>query len=191
MKIEKLVAIDCETSGFTKGNDIAANHQIVSIGLVVSDSEFNEIDSLYCEIKWNGTSHWDKRAEQIHGLSKEYLEKNGLAEEDAAIKIAEFLLKHFDSEEYIFFLGHNPRNFDVPFFVKLTNKYDIHFKIAHRTVDSFSVGFVCLGANDSDELFSYFYEKRKEHNALDDAKMALGVCKKLSKVMKAAINGKL
>lgn len=186
--IEKIVAIDVETSGFSKGDDITLNYQIVSIGLIVADRDFNAIDSFYCEIKWNGTSHWDKYAEKIHGMSKEYLEEHGLTEEDAVYEITAFLLKHYNADEYIYFLGHNPRNFDVPFFTKLTNKYDVHFKIGHRTVDSFSVGFTALGANNSDELFNFFYKKRDEHNALDDASMSLGVCRKIKKLMKSLLD---
>lgn len=189
MLIEKILAIDVETTGLSKGDDITSNHQIVSIGLVVADKDLKPIDKFYCEIKWNGTSHWTAHAEAIHGLSKQHLEENGLDEEDAVVAITEFLLKHYDPEEYIFFLGHNPKGFDVPFFVKLTNKYDVHFKIAHRTVDSFSVGFTCLGTQNSDELFGTFYPTRKEHNALDDAEMALGVCRKIKKIMKGILDG--
>lgn len=188
VEIDKVVAIDVETSGFSKGDDVALNHQILSIGLIVADRDFNPIDRFYCEIKWNGESHWDKYAESIHGMSKEYLENFGLDEEEAVCEITSFLLKHYNPEEYIYFLGHNPRGFDVQFFKKLTNKHDVHFKIGHRTVDSFSVGFTVLGANDSDELFGYFYKKRKEHNALDDAAMSLGVCRKIKILMKSILN---
>lgn len=187
MDIDKIIAVDVETSGFSKGDDITLNYQIVSIGLIIADKNFKEIDSFYCEIKWNGISEWDKYAEKIHGLSKEYLDANGLDEEDAVFAITEFLLKHIEPDEYIFFLGQNPRNFDVPFFTKLTNKHDVHFKIAHRTVDSFSIGFAAFGAQNSDELFGMFYDTRKEHNALDDARMSLGVCRRVKKIIKAAL----
>lgn len=186
--IERIIALDVETSGFSKGEDITLNYQIVSIGLIIADKDFKEIDKFYCEIKWNGISQWDKYAEKIHGLSKEYLDEHGMNEEDAVMAITEFLLKHFQSDEYLFFLGHNPRNFDIPFFTKLTNKYDVHFKIAHRTIDSFSVGFTALGAQNSDELFEYFYDTRKKHNALDDANMSLGVCRRIKKIIKASID---
>lgn len=183
MNIDKILTIDVETTGFSKGDDVAHNHQILSIGLIVSDGDFNVVDKMYCEIKWNGTSHWSAQAEKIHKLTKEYLEENGVDEEDAVEKIATFILTHYDPDEPIVFLGHNARNFDIKFFEKLTNKFGIHFKVAHRTVDSFGVGFVCLGANNSDELFDMFYPSRKAHNALEDAEMALGVCKKLRMIM--------
>jgi oligoribonuclease (3'-5' exoribonuclease) len=188
-RIEKLLAIDVETSGFSKGDDVAHNHQIVSIGLIVADRNFMPIDELYIEIKWNGISHWSSSAERIHGLTKQHLEENGLDEEDAVIAIAEFILKHYEPEEYIFFLGHNVKSFDVPFFNKLMNKYDVSFNIAYRTIDSLSVGFTCLDADDSNEIFSYFYSERKEHNALEDARMSLGVCRNIRKLMQATLNG--
>lgn len=188
VNIDKILAIDVETSGLTKYGDVTQNHQIVSIGLIVADKHFKPIDKFYCEIKWNGTSHWNAHAEKIHKLSKEHLEEHGVSEEDAVVLITEFILKHYTADDYLYFLGHNPRGFDVPFFTKLTNKYDVHFKIAHRTVDSFSVGFTCLGAETSDALFEYFYPVRNGHNALDDADMALGACRKIKKIMKSIIN---
>jgi DNA polymerase III epsilon subunit-like protein len=188
MQITKIIAIDVETTGFSKGADITHNHQIVSIGLIIADANFKPLDKFYCEIKWNGTSHWDKNAERVHGLSKEYLEEHGDTEEDAVLKIAEFLLAHFEATDYLYFLGHNPRNFDIPFFLKLTNKYDVYFKLGHRTVDSFSVGFTTLGTMNSDELFSYFYDTREKHNALQDAEMSLGVCRKIKTLMSNILN---
>lgn len=187
MKIDKVLAIDVETTGFSKGDSPEKNHQILAIGLIVADSNLNPVDEFYCEIKWNGTSHWTQSAQNIHGLSKEYLDSNGIEEEEAVVKIAEFILKHYDPDEAIIFLGHNPRGFDVKFLNKLMDKYDMQLKIAHRTIDSFSVGFTCLGANDSNELFSYFYERSDIHNALDDARMALGVCRKIKKIMKKVL----
>ncbi len=181
--IDKLVAIDVETSGLSFDGDVTHNHQIVSIGLIVADNEFNEIDSFYREIKHNGTSHWSSKAEAIHGLSKEYLETNGIEEGQAVLEITEFLLKYFNPDESILFLGHNARSFDIPFFNKLTNKFDIYFKISHRCVDSFSIGFVAFGAENSEELFKIFYKNRDKHNALDDARMSLGCCQKLMKII--------
>lgn len=185
MKINKIVAIDVETTGYANSPDVTLNHQIVSIGLVIANKEFVELDKFYCEIKHNGSSHWSNSAERIHGLSKAHLAEHGISEEDAVVAIVEFLTSHINPEEPIFFLGHNTRSFDIPFFVKLMTKYDIHFKIAHRAIDSFGVGFACFGLEDSEAIFSLFYSKRKAHNALEDARMALGVCRKVRKVMQA------
>lgn len=181
-KIDKVMAIDVETTGFNRGDDITRNHQIVSIGLIVATEDFQPVEKFYCEIKWNGTSHWSSQAQKIHGLSREYLEENGMEESEAAVVIAEFILKHYDPEDAIVFVGHNPRNFDIPFFKKLMYKYGMEFKIAHRAIDSFSAGYVCLGTKNSDELFETFYPKRNTHDSLEDAAMCLGVCRKLRKI---------
>lgn len=181
-KTDKIIAIDVETTGFNRGDNITLNHQILSIGLIVATGDFEPIDKFYAEIKWNGQSRWSSAAEKIHGLSREYLDENGMDEEEAVVAIAEFILKHYEPDEAIIFLGHNPRNFDIPFFNKLMHKYGVDFRVAHRAIDSFSTGYVCLGAKDSDELFGIFYPKRGTHNSLDDASMALGICRKIRKI---------
>ena len=189
--LDKLLFLDVETSGFTPGEDITRNHQIVSIGLVVATGEFEPVASLYREIKPNGTSHWNPQAEKVHGLTREYLESNGVSEEEAVADILEFLMKYWNIvDEAIVFGGHNVRPFDIPFFRKLMSKYDVEVKIAFRTIDTFAAGFVALAAQDSEELFNMFGTKRKgKHNALQDATLSLGVCRKIRKLMDAAING--
>lgn len=185
-KIDKILCLDIETSGLNKSSeDITKNHQIVSIGLIVSDGDFNEIDNLYLEIKWNGKSRLDYNAEKVHGLSREYLEKYGISEEDAVVNIAEFIFKYFGTENSIYILGHNAYKFDVPFLRKLLKKYDLdHFKFGSRYIDTFSIGFTLFGKQNSDEIFSLFYKKREKHNSLEDARMALGVCRKVRKMIK-------
>ena len=190
MQVTKILAIDVETSGINRNSgSICKDHQIVAIGLIVADAEFKEIERFYCEIKYDNKSKWDEHAERVHGLSKQHLEENGLDEEDAVVEIAEFLLKHYEPEDAIFFLGHNCRVFDLEFFNQLMNKYDIYYKIAHRTIDSFSVGFTCFGLDNSDAIFNLFNKERKTHNALEDAAMALGVCRNVRLMVEEAING--
>ena len=143
--MSKILVIDTETSGMSYEKDVTRNHQIVSIGLIVSDSDtFAEHDTLYLELKWNGTNRWDTIAESIHGLSKEYLNSNGVDEEDAVAEIVAFIMSYFDVDEPIMLLGHNSRPFDLPFLEKLLGKFDFSFKFSHRTVDSFSIGLVCF-----------------------------------------------
>ncbi len=187
--MSKILVIDTETSGMSYEKDVTRNHQIVSIGLIVADSDdLVEQASMYAEIKWNGTSRWDAKAESIHGLSKDYLDKNGMTEEDAVFEIMAFIITHFDINSPIILLGHNVRAFDLPFLEKLLSKFEFDVKFSHRTVDSFSVGLVCFDTQDSDELFSKFFKKRLEHNSLEDARMALGVCRKVRLIMDTILN---
>lgn len=184
--LDKFLALDVETSGLNfDTDDPSVNYQVVSIGLIVSDGDFNPIDEFYTEIKWNKTSHWNNKAESIHGLSKEYLEQNGVHEGEAAVSITEFMLKHFEPDEKIILLGHNVRSFDFYFFNKLMRKFDFFFQFSHRVVDTFPLGLIMFGAENSDELFDIFFPSRKTHNALQDAKMTLTVCKKIKTIMES------
>ncbi|QDJ96399.1 DNA polymerase III epsilon subunit [Xanthomonas phage Xoo-sp13] len=187
----KILAIDCETSGMAFGDDPSDGYQMVSIGLIVSDvTTYAEIDSLYLEIKWNGESQWNVKAEEIHGLSKEYLEENGIDEEEATILIVEFIMKHFDINSAITLLGHNVVSFDKPFFKALLRKFDIKLKISHRALDSFPVGLLAVGAFDSDELFEKIgFPPRKEHNALEDIRYTLKSYRILNKIFRNCIDG--
>lgn len=188
--ITKFVAIDCETSGMAfEGDDPSVGYQMVSLAMIISNvKDFKEYEKFYVEIKWNGESKWNDKAEEIHGMSKAYLEANGVDEDEAALQAAEFLSEHFNSTKPITLCGHNAANFDKPFLKSLLRKIGVNFKFSHRTIDSFSVGLVALGAFDSDELFDKMgFEKRDEHNALVDIQMTLKSIRVINKLIKASL----
>lgn len=178
-EFDQFLALDLETSGmsFTNLHDPSDGYkyQIVSIGLIVSNvRDYKEEAVLYREIKWNGTSEWNAKAESVHGLTKEYLEESGMAEDDALADVMEFIMEHFDITKPIVLLGHNVGTFDRPFFKEWLAKYDIKLKISHRTLDSFPTGLLSVGAFDSNQLFEYMgFPPRKEHNALEDIRLTL------------------
>lgn len=190
-RFSKFLAVDCETSSLSFGIDPSTNCQMVSIGLIVSDVKtFEEIDSLYLEIKWNGESDWSEYAEKIHGLSKEYLEENGVDEEEAAILITEFIMKHFNVKKGITLLGHNVASFDRFFLRSLLIKFEIDLKFSHRNIDSFSLGLVVLDAFDSDELFRTLeLPFRGKHNALEDVRYTLKSVRVIRKIVQGALDG--
>jgi len=76
---EKLLAMDCETTGLKyNADDPSGGYQAVSWGLIVANAlTLKPIEEMYIEIKWNGMSTWSQEAEQVHGLTKEHLNKNG------------------------------------------------------------------------------------------------------------------
>lgn len=180
----RIFAIDCETSGINMdSDDITDGYQSISWGLVVADQDFNPIDELYVEIKWDGISKWEWQAEKVHGLTKQYLENNGMDEKDAIEKIVEFIYTHIDFETPIMLLGQNVERFDRRFLNKILAKYDLKLKFAHRAFDTFSAGYVSLRANNSDQLFDILEINRaKPHNALNDAKAALKAARLISKL---------
>lgn len=192
----KILAMDCETSGLDfNSTDPSNGYQSVSWGLVVADaSTLKILDELYVEIKWDGKSKWEPRAEAVHGLSKEYLAKNGLDKDEAAAKIAEFVFKYWppdastSANRNVRCAGHNVATFDIWFMRQLLEPYEVMFQTGNRFIDTSSVGWVMLNTFNSDDLFEQLgLPKREEHNALDDAKSVVHVLKKLKTLSKAVI----
>lgn len=172
----KLLVADCETSGlhFNQDDpsinpDTGETYQAVSWGLVVTDTTtFKVLDALYVEIKHNGVSLWNDKAEQVHGMSREYLEENGMSEEDAAIEIGEFVLRHFGTG-IVRCAGHNFASFDIWYMRRLLRQFGIMFKTGNRFVDTNSIGFNCYDTYTSDALFDLMGVEREDHNAMEDA----------------------
>lgn len=193
-----ILAVDCETTGLNYNSDNSAEgHQAVSWGIIVADARtFKVIEELYVEIKWNKQSkelrkhdvNFGKGAEKIHGLTYDYLEKNGMEEEDAVVKIGQLVLKYWGPENSPRLLGHNVHRFDYVFLVEMFRRHGIELKKANRHVDTSSIGLITLGAFTSDQLFETLgFEKRKEHNALDDARMSLKSCQIISKLWREKV----
>ena len=89
------LCVDWETSGATFGGDSTIDYQGLSFGAVVFDLKtFEPVDTLYREIKYDPTKYkWTAEAQAIHGMSIEYLEENGVSQEDAAADFLEFILE--------------------------------------------------------------------------------------------------
>lgn len=188
---EKILAIDCETTGLCFKNDspvynsnTGERHQTVSWGVIIADAAtLKPIDELYVEIKWNEESIRQREevspkfgtfAEKIHGLSKAYLDENAGTEEDAVLQIGELILKHWGPTNSIVTLGHNVHLFDLPFIRDLFNRQGVSLNFGNRHVDTNSIGFVNWNTFNSDDLFELLgFEKRGDHNALEDIKQAL------------------
>ena len=194
--------MDTETSGFFFFNEpdpsfnpkTKQTHQSVSWGLIVANAQtFKPIASKYVEIKWNGVSEWNKEAEAVHGLSKEYLEKNGMSEEEAAVEIAEFIDKHWpqdaelSSNRNVRCLGHNVATFDIWFMRRLLKPHGLMFPTGNRFVDSSSVANVVLGVFNSDDMFDELgLGNRTLHNALEDCDLTLKAMQRIRAIFNKA-----
>ena len=181
-----LLAIDCETTGINfNSTDPSDGQQALSWGIIVADTQtFTPIEKLYLEVKWNNASKqsreldptFGKRAEEIHGLSFDYLEENGIEEEDAVIEIVSLILKYWGPDTCVHTLGHNVHLFDLPFLRATCARYDIPLKFGNRHIDTSSIGLCTVGAYDSNSLFyAYGFEERKDHHAMTDIEQTLQV----------------
>lgn len=180
--ITRLLVIDCETSGLHYNMDAACYnpvtkeyYQAVSWGLIVVDAQtFKTIDELYVEIKWDGKSLWNAKAEAIHGMSKKYLAENGISRTEAVEEIANLLLKHWGPDMPICVAGHNP-SFDLAFLKQDLRSEGLELRFGSKMVDTNTIGLVVYGTHNSDDLFKLVGVNRTTHSALEDAKACLQV----------------
>lgn len=184
------LCIDWETSGANFGEQGSAiEFQGLSIGVVVFDLKtLSPVETLYKEIKFDSTKYkWQDYAESIHGMSREYLEEHGVTQEEAAIDVASLILKYFDPQKPILFLGHN-REFDISFTKQLLEPFDLMFKIHHVVLDTAGIGLITMGFYKSNLLFeSLGFEARGKHNALEDALMTLESCQRIRMLINSAL----
>ncbi|MCK9369709.1 exonuclease domain-containing protein [Candidatus Dojkabacteria bacterium] len=180
-----LLVADAETSGVALGEDNPSFNsktgqyfQAVSWGVLVVNAQTLEIlDELYLEIKWDGVSQWSDKAEQVHGMSRAYLEEHGVDMSEAVEEIASLILEYWGPSSAVCLAGHNP-SFDRAFLRRTLRSEGIEINFAARMVDTHSIGYTIFDTYNSDDLFEMVgVPVRAKHNALDDAKAALQVIK--------------
>lgn len=204
-----LLALDCETTGLCFNNDTPVEnpdkgerHQTVSWGFIVADSEtLTPQKQLYLEIKWNKysieqrkiDSNFGVKAEHVHGLTKDYLDENGVTEKEAVEQIANEILVPYwgigSDMANIRTLGHNVHMFDLPFLRDMFERQGLDLPFGNRHYDTNSAGFLTFGTWNSDELFELIgYDPRSSHNALQDAEMALQSAKIIRTIFQKALD---
>lgn len=168
MTVQKFgLAIDWETSGYSIPS-YASEHQGISFGALIFDiSTFEIVETLYLEVKFDPKYKWDEGAERIHGLSREYLEANGVTQREAATQLATMILKYIGTDKIVA-LGHRVF-FDIEFTNQLMASVDFELSWDPIKIDSASIALSFLGVNKSDELFELMgMPARNSHDALED-----------------------
>lgn len=175
------LAFDTETSGCNRGNAVnpATGYQIVSIGMEIVDLQtFESVDKLYIEIQHDPKFKWEAGAQAVHGLSREYLEKNGVTMQDAALIILNFLYPYF-ADTYITAVGHRVA-FDIAFMDALLAESGLELKWERMMIDSAGIGAAFLGIAGSDALFSALgLPERTQHNAAEDIEFTVEVIRRM------------
>lgn len=173
------LAIDWETSGYSYP-DYASKHQGISFGAIVFDVKtLDPIESLYREIKFDGSKYeWSEGAQKVHGLSREHLVANGVTQEQAALELCNMIVK-YSADGDIILLGHRVY-FDKAFTQQLTESQGIYLNYHPIMFDSCSMGTLLLEASKSDEVFSLMgLPPRGAHNSLEDITYTLASIKKM------------
>lgn len=194
-----ILVIDWETTGAVWGGDSSKEYQGISFGAIVADAEtFEPVEKLYTLVKYDPKYKWSAEAEAIHGISKAETQK-GLSQEDAAMKLAELILKYWGPDSKVMFMGHNAE-FDRRFTNQLLNEIEIEFSVEKQTkftswiqlhhviLDTSPLGFVAVGLFKSDLLFAKMgFEDRGDHNALQDAEQTLATAKAIRELVSIAL----
>jgi len=197
--------LDWETSGAAfdlpyPEQFVPGMFQGVQLGLVVADNEnFEEVDALKVNIKFDPSYQWQDAAQKIHGLSREFLEENGVDAEEAVATIIEFITKHFgddvifygegkpDKTRTICFGGHN-LGFDIAALQALLKRFGFQVSEHHVRMDTSSIGFHAVGIYKSSALFTHFGAvQRGDHDALEDTRQSLAVAAGVKALIKAAL----
>lgn len=171
-----ILALDSETSGLSFNSDDPSYdseldncYQALSWGLIVLESDtYKEVDKMYIEIKYDDNFIWSDKAAAVHGLTKEYLDKNGVDECEAVVQIANFIIKFWGPDNAICLLGHNVY-FDKCFLRRMMRRHGIDLRFGNRLIDTNSIGAALIQSFTSDELFFKMgLPERTMHNALED-----------------------
>jgi DNA polymerase III epsilon subunit-like protein len=194
----KILAIDSETSGIAMGCDdpsydpvTGTKYQAISWGLIVADVHTLEpIDQLYVEVKHDPAYAWSPEAERIHGISREYLEANGVSRTEAVEQIGGLILSHWGPNTQVNLLGTNVVGFDLPFLRSLMNSEGLRLNFSHRHVDTTSIGVGLLEHFNSEDMLRALGLKRASgvHNSLEDAYNSLMMIKRVREYMQALEN---
>lgn len=192
-----ILALDCETAGVALGCDDPSYNPntgeifpSVSWGFIVVDGHtLKEVESLYVEINPAKDYTWDAGTEKVHGLTREYLKKNGLSEEDAVMQIANLIIKYWGPDSYITLLGHNVM-FDKAFLQRLMRRQGIELSFSNRMIDTFPLGYVLFEKFNSDDLFDILgFKARAEHNALEDIRLTVNTVRTIQSLFHEAVLG--
>jgi DNA polymerase III epsilon subunit-like protein len=183
------LCIDWETTGSNFGGDSSLEYQGIAFGAVIFRlSDFEVVDTLKRYVKYEPAKYkWSADAQRIHGMTRGFLEENGITQEEAAADLAELIIKYFGPSPKIMVLGHNV-GFDISFTRQLLQPHGLMFDVHHVLLDTSGMGLIAFGKYKSDHLFELVgLEKRGNHDPLEDALYTLEVVKSVRLLVNEAL----
>lgn len=154
-KSKYYLALHIETTGLNHVIDepIYKNNNIVALSAVICEKgTFNIIDEKIIFID-HGI---DEVGDRWHGITKEFLEEEGVDEESAVLEFANFILEYFDSNDSIICLGQNVHSFVLPFVKNLLYRNEVFIQFSVNALDVFSVTVSTIGETTIQELIELF-----------------------------------
>lgn len=199
------LVIDWETTGLrqheTTWQTYLEGPQGIEIGVIAVElPAFTPVAEFTSRVRFLGQRHgiayggphyerltWSDEAQLVHGLSAHDLVHEPMPSE-VADKLVRFVHSSFgidDPQKHpVMICGHNPAG-DAYYVRQLLFLGSVQDKIRfhHRMLDSFTLGYMLLGAKSSNELFQRVSGTvRTTHNALQDAKLTLDAFRHLHSI---------
>lgn len=152
----KYLSIHVETTGlnFDLEKPVCEGHDIVVASLAVCDSKFKLLDQMTVHFKQKNAEY----GQQYHKITPDILEECGVTEEEGLVEISNFILEHFDPEEYIVCLGQNVHSFTLPFLKQFFYRNEVYFKFSTNSLEVFSLTAPTIGPYTIEELITVFGE---------------------------------
>lgn len=165
---ENIVAFDFETTGLDVQNDY-----IIQIGLVKFDSlTWNEIENRVWYVKPRTDFTITPEAYEKHGISKEFILKNGVLLSDIWGEIKTFI---GDCD----MLSYNGNNYDVPILYYNLLRYNLKFDFSNRTFyDALTIQRARF-SNRLSDVYKRYTGKDLDgaHDALNDVRATIEIFK--------------
>lgn len=133
--------------------------QILSYCFIVTDRQFNTIDTCEGLIQLNRTQLPEIDAILTNKLSIVRLQKEGIPEYKAAERIHQFLSQHVAQEGHITLVGYNSNQFDLNFLRNLLIKYGLNPYFKGKTTNLDILHFVQNIAFDHPETFPFLLKQ--------------------------------
>lgn len=177
---QNIVCFDVETTGLSPIDDY-----IIQLAMVKFDKDtFEQLDSKMWYIKPAHAYEMKQGAIDAHGLTKEFIDKNGVSLKDIGQEIVDFVS---DSD----YLTYNGNSFDIKFVHKDLAIFGFNFPIENKVFyDAFSL-YKLYHPSTLSAVYKQFTGKDLDeaHDALADVKATIEVFKGLKNEQEAELGG--
>lgn len=167
--MKDIVCFDVETTGLSQKEDF-----IIQLSMIKIDQSFNKIDSKSWYIKPVHKYEIKTTAIEKHGITKEFLEENGVSLKDIAQEILDFI-------EGCDFLTYNGNSFDIGFLYKDLKLVGYDLNMEGRTCYDAFLLYKMMYPSTLEAVYKRCTGKDLEgaHNAINDVEATIDVYKYL------------